>query len=140
MIREIQKKDIDKVAELWLETNICAHEFVPEQYWRDNFEKVKEMFGQAEIYVYESGQDIQGFVGLNKDYIAGIFVRKNIQSNGIGKQLLDYVKTIKNQLELSVYEKNIRAVKFYEREGFVIQSTGKDSHTGEKEYTMSWKE
>lgn len=139
MIRELQKKDIDEVAEIWLATNISAHEFVSAQYWKDNYEMVKEMFVQAEMYVYEDEQGIQGFVGLSDDYIAGIFVREEVQSKGIGKQLLDYVKTIKKQLELSVYEKNVRAVKFYEREGFVIQSTGIDSDTGEKEYTMGWK-
>lgn len=140
MIRKLQKKDIDDAAEIWLDTNISAHEFVPAQYWRDHFELVKEMFLQAEMYVYEDGQSILGFVGLSEDYIAGIFVRQGVQSQGIGKKLLDYVKVNRKQLRLSVYEKNVRAVKFYEREGFVIESTGIDSDTGEKEYTMSWKD
>lgn len=140
MIRKLQKKDIDDVAEIWLDTNISAHEFVPAQYWRDHFELVKEMFLQAEMYVYEDEQSILGFVGLSENYIAGIFVRQSAQSQGIGKKLLDYVKENRKQLSLNVYEKNVRAVKFYKKEGFVIESTGTDSDTGEKEYTMSWKD
>ena len=29
MIRELRKADINKVAEIWLNTNIKAHDFIP---------------------------------------------------------------------------------------------------------------
>ena len=32
MIRELRKDDIDKVADIWLDTNIKAHYFIPTQY------------------------------------------------------------------------------------------------------------
>ena len=35
---------------------------------------------------------ICGFIGLAEDHIAGIFVRGEAQSRGIGKELLDQVK------------------------------------------------
>lgn len=139
MIRKFEKNDIDRVAELWLETNICAHDFISEMYWKDNFDRVKELFLQAEIYVYEDAHDIQGFVGLDGNYIAGIFVSEKMQSGGIGRQLLDYVKSIRKSLSLKVYRKNIRAVKFYQREKFQIQNEGTDADTGEKEYLMTWR-
>lgn len=60
---------------------------------------------QAEIYVYENLGKISGFIGLNKDYIEGIFVEKNMRSKGIGKQLLNYVKKLKEEMHLSVYQK-----------------------------------
>ncbi len=139
MVRELQKKDIDEVAEIWLDTNVKAHGFIPARYWRDNFETVRRMLGQAEVYVYEAEKDIAGFIGLDGDYIAGIFVRSNHQSGGIGKRLLDFVKGERQQLRLSVYQKNKRAVSFYEREKFVIQGEGTDEHTGENEYDMIWR-
>ena len=40
MIRELQKADINKVAGIWLDTNIKAHYFIPDQYWKSNFELV----------------------------------------------------------------------------------------------------
>lgn len=40
---------------------------------------------------------------------------------------------------MSVYQKNARAVKFYLREGFVVQREGRDENTGEAEYEMVWK-
>ena len=38
-----------------------------------NYELVKEMMSQAEVYVYEDDKMIQGFVGLSNEYIEGIF-------------------------------------------------------------------
>ena len=43
-------------------------------------------------YVFEADEMIQGFVGLNDEYIEGIFVAEEMQSCGIGKLLVDYVK------------------------------------------------
>ena len=97
------------------------------------------MMSQYEVYVFEADKMIQGFVGLNDKYIEGIFVSDEMQSCGIGKLLLDYVKDKKVNLRLNVYQKNARAISFYQREAFIIQCEGLDEATGEKEYTMLWK-
>ena len=78
-------------------------DFISEQYWINNYELVKEMLPQAEVYVFEVDKMIQGFVGLNNEYIEG-------------------------------------AISFYQKEGFIIQCEGLDEDTGEKEYTMLWKQ
>ena len=140
MIRKMQNPDINRVADIWLKTNLKAHYFIPEQYWKSNYELVKEMMSQSEVYVLEVDKMIQGFVGLNDKYIEGIFVSDEMQSCGIGKLLLDYVKDKKVSLRLNVYQKNARAISFYQREGFIIQCEGLDEATGEKEYTMLWKQ
>lgn len=139
MIRVVQKTDITKVADIWLDTNIKVHNFISAQYWESNYELVKEMLLQAEVYVCESNGEIQGFIGLNGDYIEGIFVCDRLQSQGIGKLLLDFVKESRTQLSLNVYQKNTRAIHFYKREGFEIQNEGLDEATGEKDYVMTWR-
>jgi len=138
MIRKLQKVDINRVADIWLKTNLKAHFFIPEQYWISNYEFVKEMLPQAEVYVYEDDKMIQGFIGINDEYIEGIFVSDEMQSRGIGKILLDYIKDKKDRLQLKVYQKNVRAMSFYQREGFTIQSEEMDEFTREKEYVMNW--
>lgn len=140
MIRELRKVDINKVAEIWLDTNIKTHYFISAQYWKSNFELVKELLLQATVYVYEDKQEIQGFIGLSNEYIEGIFVSAEMQSQGIGKILLNYVKGKRNKLILNVYQKNTRAISFYQREGFEIQHSGRDEATGEKEYVMAWEQ
>ena len=73
MIRELRKADIDIVADIWLDTNIKAHYFIPAQYWKRNLELVKELLLQAKVYVYEDNNEIQ-YSGLDeatgeKDYL-----------------------------------------------------------------------
>ena len=138
MIRKLQKADINRVADIWLKTNLKAHFLIPEQYWISNYEFVKEMLPQAEVYVYEDDKMIQGFIGVSDEYIEGIFVSDEMQSRGIGKMLLDYIKDKKDRLQLKVYQKNVRAMSFYQREGFTIQSERMDEFTGETEYVMNW--
>ena len=126
--------------QIWLETNIKAHSFIPKDYWTDNYAVVKDLLPQAEIYVYEDddSNQIDGFIGLTDNYIEGIFIREALQSRGIGKQLLNYVKKIKSIMSLRVYQKNTRAITFYQREQFVIRSENIDDSTNEKEFIMTW--
>ncbi len=140
MIRKMQKKDINRVADIWLETNLKAHNFIPAQYWESNFEAVKEMLPQAEVYVYEDSQGIQGFIGVNGEYIEGIFVCDGMQSQGIGGLLLNYIKNKRTELQLNVYRKNTRAINFYQREGFKFQCEGLDEATDEKDCLMTWRQ
>lgn len=135
VIRNMNKSDIDQVMQIWLAANIKAHDFIAETYWKAQFENVKEQILASEVYVCEKSNKIVGFIGLCESYIAGIFVASDFQSYGIGKRLLDYVKVLKPELYFHVYQKNIRAVKFYQRENFVIESETVDS-TGEKEFLM----
>lgn len=105
MIRKLQKADINRVADIWLDTNLKSHSFIPAKYWKDNFELVKGMLSQAEVYIYENNQKIQGFIGLNDEYIEGIFVSNEMQSQGIGKILINYVKDKRKKLFLMCIKK-----------------------------------
>ena len=138
MIRVFENHDIDRIMEVWLDTNISAHSFIESEYWENNFDTVKGMMPSATIYVYEENNVIQGFVGLLDNYIAGIFVSPPFQSNGIGKKLLDYVKNKKDTLSLSVYKENVKAVNFYLRECFSVSNEQLDKNTGKMELNMNW--
>ena len=140
MIREFGENDLAAVMQIWLDTNIEAHGFIQKEYWTTNYAAVKEMLPQAEVYVYEDDDthQIAGFIGLANNYIEGLFIKKDAQSKGMGKQLLNHVKKLKSVLSLSVYQKNTRAVAFYLREQFIIQSENMDDNTDEKEFVMNW--
>lgn len=138
MIRKFEKSDIDVVMQIWKNENIKAHKFIPKKYWEGNYNFVKEALPNAEIYVYIIKEKIVGFVGLDNNYIEGIFVDRNNQYNGIGTSLLNKVKEIKNNLALNVYKKNTNAISFYKKNGFVITSENIDNNTKEIEYTMTW--
>lgn len=140
MIRKMEEKDISDVLQIWLETNIEAHSFIDKEYWTGNYEMVKQILPEAEVYIYEDEKNgqIAGFIGMNNQYVEGLFVKESAQSRGIGKQLLDHAKSRKTELRLGVYQKNMRAVRFYLRENFLIHAEQMDEDTDEKEYIMRW--
>lgn len=138
MIRGFEIQDLDAVMHIWLKSNIDTHHFISEDYWHENATAVKGQLQNAEIYVYEQDNEIVGFIGLQDNYLAGIFVDKKFRSYGIGKQLLNYVKEIHETLSLHVYRENTRAVNFYLREGFRFVSESLDEATGHLECWMSF--
>lgn len=124
---------------IWFDTNISAHAFIPVSYWEKNFQGVKEAILDAEVYVYEKGNRIVGFVGVVENYIAGLFVEKGFQGKGIGTELLNYLKKIKKELSLNVYVRNNLAVSFYEKQDFMVEEEILDEDVNQSEYTMRWK-
>lgn len=79
MIRLFEFNDLDRIMDIWLEGNINTHSFIEESYWKDNFKSVKTILPNAEVYVYENEKEILGFIGMDADYIAGIFVAEGYQ-------------------------------------------------------------
>ena len=140
MIRKFETQDLDTVMQIWLHGNLDAHAFIPASFWKAHFGMVRDMLPQAELYVHENEapRQIDGFIGLTGNHIEGIFVAKAARSKGVGKALLEYAKSRKPSLTLSVYQKNQRALAFYRREQFVVQSEGIDEDTNEAEIQMLW--
>ncbi len=139
MIRKFSRSDIPRIMQIWLDGNKEAHCFVPAAYWEEHAPAVEEQLLQAEVYVCEVDGEARGFAGLQGSYLAGIFVESAYRSMGIGKQLLDYVKSVYPYFSLQVYKENKRAAEFYIREGLTIASEEVDEDTGNAEYTMVWK-
>ena len=104
-------------------SNIKAHKFISKEYWKNNYNYVKEILPNAEIYVYVLKENIVGFIGINENYIEGIFIDTNNH---------------RDNLTLSVYKKNINAINFYKKNDFIITSENIDKDTAEIEYTMTW--
>lgn len=138
MIRTFQAGDLEAVMSIWLSANLEAHAFIDPEYWKRNFDAVTAMIPQAEVWVSEGENGIDGFIGVVDDYIAGIFVDASVRAAGIGSQLLDRARQDRKSLRLSVYKKNAAAVSFYRRRGFQIDKESVDQGTSESEYTMTW--
>ena len=140
MLRAFRKSDLTPLMTIWLQANQSAHAFLGDKYWLEHFGFVREALPCAEVYVYEddSGGAPLAFLGMNGQYIEGLFVREGFRSQGLGKKLLDHAKRLRRKLVLRAYEKNPRAVRFYQREGFGVHSAEIEEHTGEHVFTMIW--
>ncbi len=138
MIREFEIKDIDAIMNIWKKENIRAHSFIPKEYWESNYDFVKEILPNAEVYVEFVKDKVVGFIGIIDNHIEGIFVDHHHQGNGVGTALLHEAKTSKYHLILHVYKQNANAIRFYQKNDFVITEEHNDENTGEIECTMNW--
>ena len=138
MIRSIENKDIDKIMNIWLSSTIKAHDFIPKEYWENNYNIVKDVYiPMSETFVYEDEECIKGFISIiNNEFIGALFVYTDFQNSGIGKKLIDYVATRYNNLSLAVYKENKKAIDFYINRGFKIIQEQINEDSGHDEYIM----
>lgn len=139
MIRLFKQKDLNQVMTIWLTGNLQAHDFINQQYWKEQADSVSQAISEAEVFVYTDQHDnILGFLGLIDTYIAGLFVDQNHRSKGIGHALMEEVKKYNEQLTVAVYQRNQGATDFYLREGFITIDSRLDPTTQEKEWLLEW--
>ena len=138
MIRNLENKDIDKIMDIWLKSTIKAHDFISEQYWKNSYNTVKDVYIPiAETFVYEDDEDIKGFISIiNNEFIGALFVDVDAQNNGIGKCLIDYALNKYKKLNLAVYKDNKKSVDFYIHRGFKIIKEQVNEDSAHKEYIM----
>ncbi|CUO83172.1 N-acetyltransferase [Clostridium disporicum] len=140
MIKEFNINQLDEVMKIWLEVNEDAHSFISKEYWNNNYELVKSLLPDANIYVFEEDNIIKGFIGIIEDgYIAGIFIKNEYQREGIGHKLIEYSKSKYKELSLNVYAKNENALNFYYKNNFKVLGSKINEETNELEYTMVYK-
>lgn len=144
MIRRMVEDDVEAVGQVWLKASLKAHDFVPAEFWHaDHKVMVSEILPTSHGYVHETGGVIDGFVvlgsGERSNYMGALFVSPNCQGQGIGTQLLDHVKGMRNPLTSSVYKKNVRSAAFYKSRGFRVVGESVCEFTGCESYEIEWK-
>ena len=76
------------------------------------------------IWVYDDGV-VKGFIQVENCEIKKLFVEPILQGKSIGTFLLDYAINEHQANNLWALEKNIRAIRFYERHGFQLTGNKK---------------
>ena len=137
MIRAYTISDLDVVLEIWLSASIKAHDFVAPSFWQAQVESMRNVYLPAsEIYVAIRQGGVAGFYALHENSLAAIFVKPELQGQGIGRRLISHAKNQRTELTLSVYKENQASCRFYLDHGFTVIGEQKDAHTGHFEYTM----
>lgn len=100
------------------------------------------VFATQEALVAEIDGQIAGFLSLEEDLIANLYVRPEAQSCGHGSALLTQAKARRREgLRLWVFEPNARAIRFYEREGFrtLERTNGQGNEEKVPDRLMGWR-
>ena len=103
--------------------------------------EAEKLFADKEIlqstYVYDDGA-VKGFIIIDGDELWKLFVEPVLQRQSIGGELLEYAKEVHGVNSLWALEKNVRAIKFYERHGFSLTDE-KIFEEGTSEYLIRMK-
>lgn len=127
MIRKANDKDLARIAEILI-FNYRLY-FYPifqsDEYYFDELQVpslMKEFESQIDsLYVYDDGV-VKGFIKIEGTYIARLFVEPVLQNASIGSKLLEYAVKEHDADHLWALEKNVNAIRFYNRHGF--EATG----------------
>jgi len=85
-------------------------------------------------FVYDDGV-VKGFIQIDERKVVKLFVEPVLQGQGIGAKLLKYAVTERQANHLWALEKNVKAIKFYERNGFHVTEE-KQLEEGTTEYLI----
>jgi putative acetyltransferase len=106
------------------------------QRWRD------ELVPQAAIMIAEAGGQMVGFVTVDSKtgYLDQIVVDPRAWGMEVGTLLLAEAQRLSPQgLDLHVNQDNMRAIRFYEKQGFTISGQDVNPRSGALVHKMSWR-
>ncbi len=91
------------------------------------------MLDQRTILVAEADGGIVGYLSLGQDgFMPALYLAPPARGRGLGTALLDQAKALRPEgIELTVFEPNIDAQRFYAREGFHEVPGGRVTDTEE---------
>ncbi len=127
-IRQAEPRDISRLAEIEVFNNrlnfypIFKNDFysfsilsVPSL--SENYLKNENLVLNS--CVYDDGV-VKGFVRIDGNEVKKLFVEPSFQGQSIGEKLLNYAIDRHKVTFLWALEKNVRAIRFYERHGFHV--------------------
>lgn len=115
---------------------IDATEWLPRTASRDAVEAlfVPALLEKRTLFIAEEQGQILGYLSMNPQdgFVPALYLSPDARGRGTGRLLLDAAKAARPEgLELTVFERNTDALRFYVREGFVEDPTRRDDKTDE---------
>jgi len=146
MIRQATMADASRIAEILI--------FTKRMNYRKIFHDDKVSFGEMQVYplaqsyiddpktldgiwVYDD-EFVKGMIHINENQILELYVESFFENQGIGSKLVKFAIEQMHCDYLLVLEKNISAIRFYQRHGFVLTEE-KQYEEGTTEYIVKMK-
>lgn len=137
MIRPYAETDLEEVLDAWFAASVIAHAFLPAEFFpAERVQLAERWLPSAETYVADIDGHVAGFLSIVGDEVGGLFVHPDQQGRGVGRGLMDHVRSSRSSLELDVFEENTIGRRFYAAYGFEHVRTHRDEHTGHMQYRL----
>jgi len=143
-LRPYRAADEDTAIELWRRSWQVAYphlDFAARlDWWRERWRN--ELVGTATIVLAEAGGEVVGFVTVDPRtlYLDQIVVAPEAWGSKIADALLAEAKRLSPRgLDLKVNVDNARAIRFYQKQGFVITGDATNPRSGAPIHIMAWR-
>jgi putative acetyltransferase len=142
-LRPYRGEDEDAAIALWLQTWQQAYPSIDfagrENWWRERWRS--ELVPKAEIIVAEQAGALIGFVTIDgSGYLDQLVVAPGHWGSKLATALVDEAKRLSPDcIRLLVNTDNIRAIRFYERNGFAHAGEDVNPTSGRPVLRMEWK-
>ncbi|EDQ34193.2 Sortase [Hoeflea phototrophica DFL-43] len=135
LIRMAELADLPTCAAI-INDYIDATEWLPRTASRDAVEAlfVPALLEKRRLFIAEERGEILGYLSMNPQdgFVPALYLSPAARGKGTGRLLLDAAKAAHpDSLELTVFERNTEALRFYAREGFVEDPSRRDDKTEE---------
>ena len=144
VVRAATAADLPGCAQI-INDYIDATDWLPRTLPRDGIAALFEpgLLQRRTVLVAEAEGRIMGYLSMGDDgFVPALYLAPDTRGQGVGKALLDRAKSLRPEgLELTVFEPNEGALRFYAREGFVPVPDGRETDTEEGVPTLRlrWK-
>jgi putative acetyltransferase len=142
-LRPYRGEDEDAAIALWLQTWQQAYPSIDfagrENWWRERWRS--ELVPKAEIIVAEQAGALIGFVTIDASgYLDQLVVAPGHWGSKLATALVDEAKRLSPDcIRLLVNTDNIRAIRFYERNGFAHAGEDVNPTSGRPVLRMEWR-
>ena len=143
-LRPYRAADEDTAIELWRRSWQVAYphlDFAARlDWWRERWRN--ELVSTATIILAEADGEMVGFVTVDPRtlYLDQIVVAPEAWGSKIAGALLAEAKRLSPRgLDLKVNADNARAIRFYQKQGFVITGDATNPRSGAPIHTMAWR-
>jgi len=143
-LRSYTPADEDTAIELWRRSWQAAYPAIDfsarVRWWRERWRN--ELVPAARIVVAEAGGVMIGFVTIDPctGYLDQLVVAPDAWGSPTAVTLLAEAKRLAPAgIDLHVNQDNARAVRFYEKHGFVVAGDDINPTSGRPTYNMSWR-
>lgn len=142
LIREACQDDLIVVAQLFRFSRESELPYLPNLHTPEEdlnfFQNV--VFATQKIFVLLNPEQIVGFIAFDDEWVHHLYLHPQAVGKGFGEKLLKIAKASSQTLQLWAFQRNTRAIKFYEKHGFrIIQETdGAGNEEREPDVLMEW--
>ncbi len=120
ILRQAALRDADSVAEIARKSRKRFLPYLPDLHTLEGDKKFyrNRVFPECQVWVFEDEQELVGFCAFREGWVDHLYLLPSHVGKTLGEALLNKAKENHRFLQLMVFQRNTRAISFYERNGF----------------------